>query len=592
MRRFTTRFGLLGLVTIGSLALAESPRSVIVQGPSAAAASSAVLSVGGRVISALPIIDAVGAELDARQRSELARRSSLRLHENRGLETSAAKSKANTTTPATTTPTADQMQDFAQKLVDATDPYRTYTDGAGVFADPLFVPSYAEMVNATSLHAAGITGKGVTIAILDTGLWTAGRDKFVGRVLADVTFAGNSSGAASGDPSGHGTHVTAIAASGATNAAGSRYGIAPEANLVVVRAFNGNGAGSYLDVIEGLNWIVTNRKKYSIRVLNLSFSAAPQSQYWDDPLNQAVMRAWQAGIVVVTSAGNSGPVAMTVGVPGNVPYVITVGALTDNYTPYDSTDDRLASFSSVGPTHAGFVKPEVVAPGGHMVATMPNDGYIPLLKAGSMNTYQSLFTMSGTSQSAGVVSGVVALMLQSDPSLKPNDVKCRLMAAARPAVGTDGRLAYSVFQQGAGLVSAVDAVNSSATDCANQGLSVAADLAGTKHFGGPANLAADGKYYVMDMNGSKWGQPASGDGYSWSQGYAWSKGYTWSQGYAWSQGFTWSQGYSWSQGYAWSKGYAWSSGYFWSQSLPWVGAAAFSSGLTQSASINPWVDSE
>ena len=88
-------------------------------------------------------------------------------------------------------------------------------------------------------------------------------------------------------------------------------------------------------------------------MLNLSFSATPQSHYWDDPLNQAVMAAWQAGIVVVASAGNSGPDPMTVGVPGNVPYIITVGAMTDNYTPYEPADDRLASFSSAGPTFEG-----------------------------------------------------------------------------------------------------------------------------------------------------------------------------------------------------------------------------------------------
>ena len=75
------------------------------------------------------------------------------------------------------------------------------------------------------------------------------------------------------------------------------------------------------------------------------------------------MAAWQAGIVVVVSAGNTGPEAMTIGAPGNVPYVITVGAMTDNYTPEDLSDDRLASFSSAGPTKEAFVKPDIVAPG-------------------------------------------------------------------------------------------------------------------------------------------------------------------------------------------------------------------------------------
>ena len=147
--------------------------------------------------------------------------------------------------------------------------------------------------------------------------------------------------------------MTSIAAGGAINLGGGYLGIAPQANLVIVRAFDGTGAGRYVDVIAGLNWIVANQKKYNIRVLNLSFGAPPQSYYWDDPLNQAVMAAWRAGIVVVTAAGNEGPDAMTIDVPGNVPYVITVGALTDNYTPYNGNDDRLASFSSTGPDLRG-----------------------------------------------------------------------------------------------------------------------------------------------------------------------------------------------------------------------------------------------
>ena len=98
------------------------------------------------------------------------------------------------------------------------------------------------------------------------------------------------------------------------------------------------------------------------------------SHYWDDPLNQAVMAAWTSGIVVVVSAGNEGPSPMTIGVPGNNPYVITVGAVTDSYQPMEPNQYRLASFSSAGPTYEGFVKPEVVAMGGHVRAYSPDNG--------------------------------------------------------------------------------------------------------------------------------------------------------------------------------------------------------------------------
>ena len=126
-----------------------------------------------------------------------------------------------------------------------------------------------------------------------------------------------------------------------------------------------------------------------------------------------------------------------------------------------------------------------------------------------MSPGQQLFTMSGTSQAAAVTSGVVALMLQADPTLTPDTVKCRLLASARPAVSAAGTLAYSVFQQGAGLINAVAAVNSSATGCANRGLDIAADLAGSAHFGGPANEDANGNYYIMNMAGRLLGYAAA-----------------------------------------------------------------------------------
>ena len=193
---------------------------------------------------------------------------------------------------------------------------------------------------------------------------------------------------------------------------------------------------------------------------------------------------------------------------------------------------------------------------------------------------------------AAVTTGVVALMLQSDPSLAPNDVKCRLLASARPAVSSAGTLAYSIFQQGAGLINAVSAVNSSATGCANRGLNIAADLAGTQHFGGPANEDSHGNYYVMNMQGSSWGGSQPNDGYYWSTAYNGSQGYTWSEGYAWSQTYPWNQAYTWSSSYLWSKGYTWSEGYLWSKSASWWGSSTSPSGSASPTSIESWVPNQ
>ena len=122
--------------------------------------------------------------------------------------------------------------------------------------------------------------------------------------------------------------------------------------------------------------------------------------------------------------------------------------------------------------------------------------------------------MSGTSQATAVTTGVVALMLQANPALTPDTVKCRLLASAAPAVTSSGTLAYSVFQQGAGLINAVRGGEQLRRPAApTQGLNIAADLAGTEHFGGPANQDANGNYYVMNMAGSSWGTPQAGDGY-------------------------------------------------------------------------------
>jgi serine protease AprX len=109
------------------------------------------------------------------------------------------------------------------------------------------------------------------------------------------------------DDSGHGSHVTSLILSSYRSAGTGQYnGVAPSSNLVSIKAFNAQGLGTYANVIRGIDWAVTNKAAYNIRVMNLSFSALPQSYYWEDPLNQAVMRAWQAGIVVV-AAGNLVP---------------------------------------------------------------------------------------------------------------------------------------------------------------------------------------------------------------------------------------------------------------------------------------------
>lgn len=240
-----------------------------------------------------------------------------------------------------------------------------------------------------------------------------------------------------------------------------------------------------LDIVRGIQWAVDNREKYEIQVLNLSFSARPRWPYYLDPINQAVMRAWAEGITVIAAAGNAGPEPMTVGSPGNLPYIITVGAVTDSWTVDTRADDYVPDFSSRGPTPEAHIKPDIVAPGGHITGiTRPGSGLLQdhpeyQLPSGEL-------VMTGTSQAAALVSGLVALLLQLEPDLTPDDVKCKLLSTAEPALNKDGLLAYSPFQQGHGYVSITRAITLGERGCGNTDLNIMRDMAMQEHFEGPA----------------------------------------------------------------------------------------------------------
>ena len=507
---------------------------VIVQGDDVATAANAVRDVGGEITHMLAIIDAVAARIPAAQRTRLEERATLRVYDDHAVEVAAKGGK-----------------------------YR--------------IPDthYPDLVGASALHAQRIYGDGVTVAVLDTGFVDSEtldrdlnrRERIVGgyNVRRDLDWADQRF---YGDGNGHGTHVTSVVMNSQLSANRNPTGIAPNADLVIVVAFDGLGNGRYGDVIRGIDWVVQNKDRHGIRVLNCSFSAPARSHYWDDPLNQAIMRAWEAGIVVVASAGNNGPDPMTIGVPGNVPYVITVGAMSDNYTPADGADDVLASFSSTGPTHDGFVKPEVVAPGGHLLGLMST---VSKTAADHPEFHDggSYFSMSGTSQAAAVVSGVVALMLQAEPYLTPDDVKCKLMSAARPAVDQSGALAYSVFQQGAGLINAYDAVSATDLTCANRGLEIDKDTIGTAHYGGRANRDTTGTYYIDGV-----------EGYSWNGGLLGNSGFVFSDAFVFSDGFVFSDAFVWSDGFVFSDAFVFSDGF------------VFSDALVEPMSVNSWVPQE
>jgi serine protease AprX len=334
----------------------------------------------------------------------------------------------------------------------------------------------------------GFDGSGVTVAMIDTGV--AHVPDLGDRVVARVDFT---PGGAGDDEYGHGTHLAGVIAGDGSASGGKWRGVAPGAQLVSVRVAGADGSTDVSVVIAALQWVVTHRAEYGIRVLNLSFGTDSLQPYAADPLNAAVERAWAAGITVVVSSGNRGP--GTVNKPGDDPFVITVGAVDVNRT-IDRRDDQVAAFSSYGHTPDGFVKPDLVAPGTTIVATRDAGSTIDELHPDAVID-ADYFKGTGTSQAAAVVSGVAALLYQENPALSPNLVKSILMGSTVRA---------SQYREGgtAGLVDAAAAI-------AGIGSGNFVNLGVVRSTGGGSLNASRGSFHVRaDLDGD--GEPEVVDG--------------------------------------------------------------------------------
>ncbi|HYY55782.1 MAG TPA: S8 family peptidase, partial [Pyrinomonadaceae bacterium] len=322
-----------------------------------------------------------------------------------------------------------------------------------------------------------INGSGIGIAILDSGIAPSHHSFRVdnsanSRIVANVSFV--TGDATTADTYGHGTHVAGMAAANEHVAAGAYTGVAPKANIINVRVLNSQGAGSASDVIAGLDWCITNKTTYNIRVINMSLGTTAVDSYQNDPLCLAVRRAVDAGIVVVVAAGNAGKdstgrkIFGSIHSPGIEPSAITVGA-ANTYGTDGQSDDQVTTYSSRGPTRGfytdalgvkhydNFIKPDIIAPGNKMIeAEAPNNAILasdPSLDCGiTNNTDHRMMYMSGTSMAAPAVAGAAALLLQRNPGLTPNMVKAILEYTANPLSG------FNTLEQGAGLLNVEGAV--------------------------------------------------------------------------------------------------------------------------------------
>jgi serine protease AprX len=400
--------------------------------------------------------------------------------------------------------------------------------------------------NVASPENGGPTGSGVTVAIVDSGV-AVNTDLAASRIVGWKDFVDGRP--APYDDAGHGTFVAGlIAGDGSASlplesggyATTQFRGVAPGANIVGVKVLDEVGQGRASALIAGIAWTIAHKDDYGIRVLNVSIGGNPVASVSRDPVATAVRAAWRSGIAVVCAAGNEGDFGSG-GIlsPGNDPFVLTVGA-TDTGQTADPSDDSVAKYSSMGPTlFDEIAKPDLVAPGNKLVSLRTTGSYldvnfsenvIPLVRyapTAPEGTESNYLMLSGTSASAPVVAGAVALMIGQDPSLTPDDVKVRLMGTADPVAGANRN------QQGAGTLDLDEA------------------LASTSRADGWAlsEQLGDGKKVFSNGTYTKW-EKRAWQKYGWTK-YRWTK-YRWTK-YRWTK-YRWTE-VAWTK-YRWTK-YRW-----------------------------------
>lgn len=263
------------------------------------------------------------------------------------------------------------------------------------------------LIQASRLWSVGLSGRGVRVALLDTGLDAAHPD-LRGRVAGSAVFCGEGLL----DRNGHGTHVAGIVAGSGSASDGRFTGVAPGASLLIAKVLDDHGNGWSSDVMAGLDWAVLQ----GARVANLSLSS---DHFGDgsDALSLVCDAAVQQGLVICVAAGNQGPTAQTIGAPGCARHVITVGASTDA--------DGIAEFTGCGPTADARIKPDILFPGALIVSTRARGAHMGASQG-------ELYTeASGASMATAHASGAAALLLEANPELTPAEIKAALLAGAK-----------------------------------------------------------------------------------------------------------------------------------------------------------------
>lgn len=307
-------------------------------------------------------------------------------------------------------------------------------------SEPLPENYFLDTLGVRQVWSNGLQGEGIAVAVIDSGVFMD-RDFSIGskrkgtRILWQESFSANSF--KTDDATGHGTHVAGIIGGHGGASDGIYSGVAPSVNLINLKVSDENGVAYESDVVAAMQWIYDNKDQYIIRVVNLSLNSTVESSYHHSPMDAAAEILWFNGVVVVAAAGNKGPGGgfnTSNAAPANDPFIITVGA-TDEMGTSNLSDDIFAPFSAFGVTDNGYFKPEIVAPGKDIVSVLSassnwNQDYPERI---IMNG--EYFRLSGTSMAAPMVSGAVALLLQDEPDLTPDQVKYRLLNASNSVLG-------------------------------------------------------------------------------------------------------------------------------------------------------------
>lgn len=288
------------------------------------------------------------------------------------------------------------------------------------------------LIHCERAYKAGLSGKCVTVAVMDTG--AAPHPDFSNRIVAFRDFCGKR--ISMYDDNGHGTHVAGIIGGNGSRSKDDRgryryAGIAPNVEYVILKVLDQKGNGVTSHVLEGVDWLLHNREKYGIRILNISVGMLPSAGKIErEALLYAVDAVWDSGIAVISAAGNNGPGENTVTIPGISRKVITVGSLDDEVVPTERAGKLMKGYTGFGPTECCIVKPEILAPGTN-ITSCAKDG-----------TYT---VKSGTSMAAPVVSGALALALERHPDWLPADLKLRLYESAYPRGEQIGRNCWGIL---------------------------------------------------------------------------------------------------------------------------------------------------